>query len=132
MKRIVVAVLALSLSGCTNNYAFLQALGIGDAKVLAAAQKLDAANTVLAEDLPQLCQIAGKAVLVGSAFLSTVTGPLAVQVAKAVVDVTAAANSDICSKGLTGTTADATTIANSINEVKAATGKSVTTISTSN
>ena len=132
MKKFTVLVgavaLALALGGCTMNASLLEALGVTNAKVIAAAQRLDTTNTVLIADIPQLCKLASQAIPVGLAAVSVASGAVATQTAKAVNDVTAAANSAVCVTGLTGTIADAQTIANAINEIKAATGKSATTI----
>lgn len=138
------ALLALSVAGCGSAVVngnveptvFGQPVNLGSASLNASlagvAAKIDAGAAVVASDIPALCAIAQNAAVVAQATAATasVSGSSAVakQAGKAANDVSALASAPLCTQGLTGTVADANTLASTISAVTVATKTSASTI----
>jgi hypothetical protein len=104
-------------------------INLGNSKanstLLAVSAKIDAGIAVVQADLPALCAIASSAAQVGAAASALSNNAKLAQVTSG---ASAAATSPICVNGVTGTVADATTLAASIKAVASAVNKPAASI----
>jgi hypothetical protein len=111
---------ALILSGCAATVAGLNTGSASlNSKLQSVAAKIDAGIAVVASDVPALCQIAANAGAIATG-ATLATGNA--DVVKAAAVANSAASSAVCTQGLTGTVADAKTLASSVKTVATALG----------
>lgn len=122
MKSLALASLALigfSVVGCAS---LASKLNVGstsaNTSIASVAAKIDAGLAVFASDIPALCMLGANAEAVG---ISIASVSASASLAKANAGIAAAVASPLCTQGLTGTVADAQTLAATIKSVSAAT-----------
>ena len=92
------------------------------------AAKLDAGAAIVVSDIPALCQLAASSGQIAAAAATVASSADAANINKAANVAITAAGSALCTQGLTGTLADASTLASTVASVKTALGTTATAI----